>query len=50
MEKWNTQRAQAVTLAIQKILCPIMEKELRQALTMEAKEHVLRVRGVAKMI
>lgn len=42
VEKWNAQRALAVTLAIQKVLFPIMEKELRQTLLQEAKEHVLR--------
>ena len=45
VEKWNAQRALTVSLAIQKVLFPIMEKELRQTLVQEAKEHVLRVRG-----
>lgn len=41
VEKWNAQRAQAVAHALLKVLYPLMEKELRNKLLAEAKEHVL---------
>ena len=43
MEKWNAQRAQAVAHALLKVLYPLMEKEMRNKLLLEAKEHVLQV-------
>ena len=46
MEKWNAQRAQAVAHALLKVLYPLMEKEMRNKLLLEAKEHVLQVRVV----
>ena len=44
VEKWNAQRAQAVAHALLKVLYPLMEKEMRNKLLLEAKEHVLQVR------
>ncbi len=41
VEKWNAQRAQAVASALLKVLYPIMEKELKTKLLMEARDHVL---------
>ena len=43
VEKWNAQRAQAVAHALLKVLYPLMEKEMRNKLLLEAKEHVLQV-------
>ena len=43
VEKWNAQRAQAVYTALVKVLYPIMQKELRTKLLVEAKDHVLQV-------
>ena len=43
MEKWNAQRAQAVYSALVRFLYPLMQKELRNKLFTEAKEHVLQV-------
>ena len=46
VEKWNAQRAQAVYTALVKVLYPIMQKELRTKLLVEAKDHVLQVHTV----
>jgi transcription elongation factor SPT6 len=46
VEKWNAQRAQAVAHALLKVLYPLMEKEMRNKLLLEAKEHVLQVHVV----
>ena len=43
VEKWNAQRAQAVYTALVRVLYPVMQKELRNKLLMEAKDHVLQV-------
>ena len=46
VEKWNAQWAQAVYTALVKVLYPIMQKELRTKLLVEAKDHVLQVHTV----
>ena len=46
VEKWNAQRAQAVAHALMKVLYPQMEKELRNKLVNEARDHVVEVSNV----
>ena len=43
VEKWNTQRGQALAHALLKVLYPQLEKELRMTLIQEAREAVLHV-------
>ena len=43
MTQWNEQRSLAVEKALHQMLYPIMAKELRQKLLLEAKEHVTQV-------
>ena len=44
VEKWNTQRTQALGHSLLRVLYPLMERELRTKLLQEAKEFVTQVR------
>ena len=43
VEKWNTQRTQALGHSLLRVLYPLMERELRTKLLQEAKEFVTQV-------
>ena len=43
VEKWNTQRTQALGHSLLRVLYPLMEQELRTKLLQEAKEFVTQV-------
>ena len=45
VQQWNIQRSEALKRALEKILYPQMEKELRCRLIAEAKEGIIKVRN-----
>ena len=48
VQQWNIQRSEALKRALEKILYPQMEKELRSKLIAEAKEGIIKVGGRAR--
>ena len=48
VQQWNLQRSEALERALNKLLYPQMEKELRTKVIAEAKEHIVKVRFQGK--